>query len=248
MENKSKYIKFGAVFLIAVFILLVSIFYKNGYRIQPNLKIAKNGNIILNIPLKGTTIYKDSKKFITTDIENQEIKIPSSFKTHNIITERAGYFPWQKNVEVGESRDYKINPVFVTVNTTGFIINQNDTEYWNIRYKIINQNLPTKENPLKLSNGDMLFVDEENNIMLSNGTTTFSVIKPLTKVRSVSFYKKSSENIIFASDVGVYLIDTSRETPKNFFPIYKGKEPIFITENDNLIYVFDNQNLLSVVI
>lgn len=248
MKNKSKYYKIISLIFVTVIILFISILYRNGYRIQPNLKIAKNGIIEMTIPLKNTTIYFDAKKYIETTEENQKIKIPASFKTHNIITERAGYFPWQKNISIYESKEYKINPVFVTSNTTGFIITANDPQYWSLRYEITNNKLPTKENPIKTENGEYLYVDSDNNIMLSNGTTTRSIIKPLTPVRSISFYKNSSENILFASDVGVYLIDTENSEQRNFYPIYKGKNPIFITKDVNSMYILDELNLMAVVI
>ena len=251
MENKSKYKKYIVFSLITIlFISGIAILSQKGYKIQPNLKIAKNGKVKMVVPLKDTTVYLDSKKYTITTKENEEIVLDLNTKTHNIITERAGYFPWQKDIKVKSNELTDLKPVFVTNNTTGLIITPNDTEYYKIRNLVLESKIPTKENPRVLETGEKMWV-ENNTIIIEQNGKEKEVIRPQGEIKSADFYKNQPENVIFAESIGVYVIDTNLNENfsfTNFFPIYKGSKPIFIVKDNGAIYIWDNNNLLAVVI
>lgn len=236
---KIKQIIFPAILII---LIGLSVFYFT--------VLNKKTKLILTVPFKNTTVYLDDKKKTVTKEDNQTLEFDLSQKVHTIATEKSGYFPWQKEVLIKENVT-KINPIFVTSNTTGVLITKNDNEYYTLRAKVTSQILPNEFNTKKLSNGDELWVEDNSILVRKNengGKNVYFVIKPVDKIRSVDFYKESSDNILFASDVGVYLIDTKAEGFQNFFPIYKGTNPIFINNATTSIYVLDGENLMLVAI
>jgi hypothetical protein len=128
------------------------------------------------------------------------------------------------------------------------IITNKDPEYWKIRNQIEKESLPTENNPRK--NGQqLLFLGTDNTIISGNEKSLIDVLKPVDAVRSLDFYKDRSDYVVFASDVGVYLVEISKDSgTQNFYPIYKGKNPKFITKDVGSLYILDGENLMAVVI
>ena len=75
-----------------------------------------------------------------------------------------------------------------------------------------------------------------------------TVIQPDTIIRNVDFYKDRSDAVIFSTADTVYVIEINIEGIQNFMPIYKGKNPYFIKNDSNSIYVEDGNSLLQVAI
>lgn len=222
-----------------------------GYRLQPNFSIAKNGSIEAVIPLINTTIFVDNTEVLTTTEENQTVRIPLRAKEHSIIIGRDGYFPWAKTVFVPAATTTKIQPMFVTQNATGQIVTQNDSQYWSLRGQIQNTIVPTRENPL--TEGTTSLWVENNTVYTKDLVTekTISIITPVDTIRGVSFYKDRTDVIVFASDNGVYALEALENAANNnanFFPVYKGVSPIFQKTDPSFLYVLDGENLMMVVI
>lgn len=250
---------------ISIVSIVVIIGFALGYRIQPNIRIAKDGILEMTLPLKGTVVYSDDKKLTTTSADNQTVIIPLSVKTHDIIIGREGYFPWMAQATIQPETKTILHPIFVTQNTTGQIITQKDPQYWKLRTDITNTKLPTEEKPKEL-NGVLLWI-KDNTIYieerrkddgeLRGEPTTVEtrivkkIITPKDTVRSLDFYKDRTDVIIFASDVGVYAMDAvenASDKVVNFFPLYKGIKPIFQKTEHSFLYVLDGENLMMVVI
>ena len=69
------YAKKHPYLLGASFVSIIAIIgFVLGYRIQPDLHIAKNGTLEITLPLKNTIVYADDKKIIVTTKENQILK------------------------------------------------------------------------------------------------------------------------------------------------------------------------------
>lgn len=244
--KKHPYILTSGLFIICLLFLWIQ-----GYRLQPNFAIAKNGSIEAVIPLIDTTIFANNTEVLTTTEENQTIRIPLRAKEHTVIIGRDGYFPWTKTLFVPANTTTEIKPIFVTQNATGQIVTQNDGEYWTLRAQIQNVPLPTAENPL-VQDGISLWV-EDNTIYTKDTVTekTTSIITPLEDIRSLHFYKDRTDVVVFASDTGVYAleaVENAAENNANFFPIYKGVSPIFQKTDNSFLYVLDGENLMMVVI
>lgn len=246
----TNYAKKHPYLLGAIIISIVAIVsFAYGYRIQPDLRIAKNGILEITLPLKNTVVYSDDKKLTTTAADNQTVVIPLSVKTHDIIIGREGYFPWMAQAAIQSEEKTTLHPIFVTQNTTGQIITQKDPQYWKIRAEVTNTKLPTEATP-KIANGVSVWV-KDNTIYLKENDIVKKIITPKDTVRSLDFYKDRTDVIIFASDAGVYAMDAvENATDKvvNFFPLYKGAKPIFEKTDNSFLYVLDGENLMMVVI
>ncbi len=231
-----------------------------GYRLQPNMTVSKNGILEVTLPLARTTVFVDDKKLITTETENQTVRLPLSINTHDVIIAREGYFPWMTQVITAPDTTSHINPILVTQNTTGQIITQKDPNYWTIRRKIQDTKIPTEANPRRGSKGSSVWV-KDNTIYVKGAYTggelgereadVFAVITPIDQIRSLDFYKDRTDVIVFASDTGVYAIDAvenATEKVVNFYPLYKGIKPLFEKTENSFLYVLDGENLMMVVL
>jgi len=246
----TNYAKKHPYLLGAIIISIVAITgFIFGYRIQPDLRIAKNGALEITLPLKNTIVYVDDKKLVTTEKENQTVTLPLSVNTHDIIIGREGYFPWMAQVITQSGKTTTLNPIFVTQNTTGQIITQKDPQYWTLWNQVRTTALPTETNP-KVS-GDIHIWVKDNTIYMKENEVVKKIITPKDAVRSLDFYKDRTDVIIFASDTGIYAMDAvENATDKvvNFFPLYKGAKPVFTKTENSFLYVLDGQNLMMVVL
>jgi len=220
-----------------------------GYRIQPNMRIAKNGTLEITLPLRGTVVYSDDKKLITTVEENETVRISLPVKTHDIIIGREGYFPWMAQATIQPAQTLILTPFFVTQNTTGQIITRTDAQYWNIRSQVINTKIPTEATPKTLRDVSIWITD--NTIYLKKDNQVQEIITPEDTVRSLDFYKDRTDIIVFATDTGVYAMDAVEDALNNvvnFYPIYKGVNPLFQKTDNSFLYVLDGENLMMVVL
>lgn len=220
-----------------------------GYRLQPNMTVSKNGMLEVTLPLARTTVFVDDKKLITTETENQTVRLPLSINTHDVIIAREGYFPWMTQVVALPGTISQIKPIFVTQNTTGQIITRTDKEYWTIRNRIPREPLPSEQIP-RQKDGVSIWVSE-NTIYQNVDGVIQKILTPKDPIRSLDFYKDRTDVIVFASDTGVYAIDAvenATEKVVNFFPIYKGTKPLFEKTENSFLYVLDGENLMMVVL
>ncbi|MEK7576002.1 MAG: hypothetical protein AAB491_02905 [Patescibacteria group bacterium] len=73
------------------------------------------------------------------------------------------------------------------------------------------------------------------------------IINTISAIRNVDFYPGRKDVIIMASQNGVFAVEIDGRGNRNVQPIYKGKEPSFITYKDmNPIYILDDNNLIKI--
>lgn len=258
MTNYAKKHPYLLSFIIII-ILLIALLVA-GFRLQPDLRVSKNGTVEIALPLASTTVYIDTQKITTTNIENEMVTKSLSVKTHTVLIGRPGYLPWIKDVVIQPNTTVVLKPIFITANATGQIITKNDKDYWTLRNKIQSSPLPTEASPRQGPNGTLIWV-KDNTIYVRGAYSggplgereadTFSVITPVDSIRSVDFYADRTDVIIFASDTGVYALDAienAAEHKANFLPIYKGAKPVFLKTDNTFLYVLDQENLMMVVI
>jgi hypothetical protein len=231
-----------------ILVAIIIIFYKKGYRLQDNFMIGKVGNLSLVIPLSQTNIFIDDKNKIITSSENEKIEISLSPRKHTVIISREGYYPWKKDVVMQSEGKIIFNPVFVSSNPSGSVIEKTDPEFWKIRNQIITDKLPTKDTPKISKDGSAKLWVEDNAVIVSIASTTKTVIQPDPAIENVYFYKDRNDVIILSVSNGVYAMEVDKENTQNFLPIYKGISPSSIEGNQNYIYVLDNDILMKVVI
>jgi hypothetical protein len=227
--------------LILLFVIILGVFYKSGYR---------TGTIIVSIPMVNTDIFIDQKKKVTTEKDSQEIRIKISPGEHQIIIAHAGYFPWAKKFEVKSGEALGFDPILVTQNATGEIITRVDLEYENIRKKVTYNTPPTKDKPRISQNKEVSLWLENNIILIKTGGNIKTVIAPESPIKNLEFYKNRSDAVIFSAGENVFVIETDAnpENIQNIFPIFKGTDPHFTPNDLGSIYVLDGATLMAVVI
>lgn len=76
---------------------------------------------------------------------------------------------------------------------------------------------------------------------------SITIINTLSNIRNIDFYPGRKDVFIMASQNGIFAVEIDGRGSRNVQPIYKGKEPTFITYNDlNLIYILDDNNLIKI--
>lgn len=248
MNKNRKYWVFAGVGTMMLILVIVGIGYTSGYRIQSNLSIGKVGILTLTVPLSGTTVFVDDKIRGVTTKDNEGVKISLSPQTHVIIVSRTGYYPWSKKIQMESSKTLTYSPFIIPQNTSGVLITKTDKEYSSIVKQIKSDVLLTLTSP-RFSNdkSEKLWL-ENNTLMATIASTTYTVLTPQTKIRNVDFYKDRNDTVLFSTANGVFIIEIDKEGGQNFMPVYLGVEPVFIKPDPSYIYVLDGENLMQVII
>ena len=247
MKNK-KYI--GSTVIIFGLILGITL-YGLGIRIGGKFIIGRLGTVSMIVPLSGISVYIDQSRKVVTSKENELVTIKLSPGIHSVIVSGTGYLPWTKNIEMPSGGTKNISPIFVSQNSSGYIIGQKDPEYWKIKNSITSDKLPSKSSPRVSKDGAVMVWVEGNSIMARStnlGQATNMIIQPEATIRNVDFYKDRSDTIIFSMNSNVYAIEIDKKSTQNFFPIYVGKSPSFVKVDANSIYVLDENFLMQVAI
>ncbi len=253
MKNIEKEILFKKRFLtfVKVFSAVISvciIFYALGFRIQPNLRVSKNAQFVLDIKEEGSVVEINNFK-IKTDKENSQIKVSASIKLNKIRVSKDGFFVWEKNIYPKPNERVYLEPVFKKINSSGVFIRENDPDYYNIYYKTINNSpLPTALNP-KTLDGVKVWA-EKNTIMVNNGYGDFGIFESSGDIRSLDFYKDNKNYIIYSADNSIYILEINQDDDgfQNTFPVYTGTSPVFAHKDSKNIYIVDGKNLLELEI
>jgi hypothetical protein len=196
------------------------------------------------------TLFVDDQKEWTTTGEKESITLPLSVGEHRVIIARSGYFPWSQKITIKPETRTAIEPFFVTENATGEIITAKDPQYWELRSKVKNSPLPTKDNP-RTQNNIQIWA-EQNTLMMKTAdgpVQTIHIFK--THILSLDFYKDRDDVAMVATENGIFdleLIEDAQYKGANIFPVYKGNEPVFLKTDPHFIYVLDGENLMQVVI
>ncbi len=210
------------------------------------------GTLSMIIPLSNTSIFINNINKAETSKENETVIIVVSPTKHSIIVSKINYFPWMKNFTMPSNGKISLSPIFISQNASGQMINQNDPEYWSLKYQVEKNALPTRNSPLISKDEKVRAWIEGNTIMTDSGSTTpeslHTVIQPNTVVNNLSFYKDRNDALIFSTGDSVNMIEIDTENNQNFMPIYRGENPRFIQTDPNFIYVVDGKTLMQVVI
>lgn len=171
---------------------------------------------------------------ISIFIDNNEKESDFNFKLrkgeHNIILSKEGYWPWAKDINIIKKENIEITPFFVPQNSSGVLIGENDSEYYKL-LSLFNKNLISTEVFEKITN---------------------SVIK--TQIKAIDFYKDRTDVVLVAVNEGVYALEINEQNinqidnsiNQNLQPIYKGNDPLFVKNDNNSLYILDNNNLMMV--
>ncbi|MCK5286095.1 MAG: hypothetical protein KAJ58_02630 [Candidatus Pacebacteria bacterium] len=191
-----------------------------GALLYSNYNKKQNGFLQINSLDETLVIYIDNNEETSKNDINPEFKIKKGI--HSVIVYKEGHWPWTKEVEILGEETLEINPFFISQNTSGFIIEKADSEYWNI-LAMFRKNLISEE-----------------------ALNTISSIEIKDQITAIDFYKNREDVVLMALTDGIYALGVDYKTEQNLQPIYKGKSPSFVKKDDNNIYILDNNNLMEV--
>ena len=231
-----------------ILLILVMVGYVRGYKPTDIFLIGKSGTLTLDLPLSETNVFIDEEKKLTTTQDNEPVEFLLSPKRHSVIISRDGYYPWTKEIVIPSKGIVKLSPIFITINTSGQIITKNDPEYTKLRRTVIEAPVPTKDKPKISKDGSAVLWMDDNEIIVTIASTTYSVIQPDTAIRSVDFYRDRGDVVIFSTSNAIYAIEIDKAGKQNFMPIYKGISPTFYKNDPDFVYVWDNGTLMEVII
>lgn len=235
--------------VISLFILTFVILYSFGFKIQSNLRVSKNAKVFISIKEKNTIVTLNDKLKVKTEDENQEVSFDIPIKLNSIKVSKDGYFLWQKNIYPKPNQKIYLEPIFKKISSSGFIIRENDPQYYYTYYKVLNETpKPTKEKPKTLD--DVKIWSEQNTIMVSQNGEDFGILESTGEIRSLDFYKDNKNYIVYSADSGVYILEINQDDNnlQNSFPVYSGTSPVFIYKDQNNLYIVDGKTLLEIEI
>ncbi len=232
---------------LLVFVIFITGYFL-GYRFKDNFTIGKIGFVSIDIPLTQTSVFIDEREKAKTEKDGEDVKVSLSPREHSIIVSHPGYFPWTKKFRVQSSETTNLSPILIPTNASGQIITKEDPEYWSLWSKITYNKLPVKDSPQISEDKSAKIWVEENTIIHETGSTTISILKPISDIKNISFYKNRSDGVIFSTSDSVYMIEADKTNTQNFMPIYRGQSPAFIKTAPDFIYILDGETLMQVVI
>lgn len=197
--------KIKAIVLIIIIIVPLVYFY-----------IEKNSGLLVIETKDSLDVYIDNKKksFVAPSDNGLSYKIKSG--EHNILLNKAGYWPWNDVVTISNTKVTTIYPFFVPKNTSGYVITKKDPEYEKIMAKFNSSN------------------------------THIKGLKFIYPINSSDFYKDRADVAVIAVDNGIYALEITDDQNPNFQPIYKGSKPEFVKKDNDFLYVKDGNSLMMI--
>ncbi len=241
-------VKKYAWFLVGLFAACSVLIYGLGYRLDSSLSLSKRGSVHMTVPLVNTHVFINNKDRLTTKKANEDVRIPLSPGTYEIVLGRDGYYPWKKDVVVQAGMTTTLTPIVVSQTTSGEIITTKDPGHYTLLREITAQPLPSKEKPLSSADNTTRIWVEGKNVMAETDAGIKTVFSGIENVKMVAFYKNRPDVIMLAHATGIYVIDRDTGTFQNFIPLYIGQDPLFMIENEDSMYVKDKNILLRVIL
>lgn len=258
---------------MCVLLFLISLppilFYTLGYRLSADLRFYKTGGLYVSSPLTGSKIFVNNKEKKETNIFQGGLFLQSLKPgQYSVLVAKDGYWPWQKNLTIKEQfvtearafllpKDTKgkvilrenyspleiskydeilVNLKATTTEYTRFTPNQKEKLWWDPQKNEIWVRWLGEKQSLPYFFCDDLVCQEEKLILRS-----------VFLIRNVDFYPKRRDVILVAVQNSIYALEIDGRGGRMLQPIYKGKDPVFITyKNENLIYILDEDNLIEV--
>ena len=215
-KQKKNSIQIYGLIAIVTLIIALSFFYVDNNK--GILKINAGGDEV--------SIFIDEEDKGSLNIEDQKNGLKIKKGEHSIILSKEGYWPWVSIINIERKQTINIYPFFIPKSSSGYIIPEEDPEYYSILDRFWTKthiNWEKNENTPKIVSG---FESE---------------------IRASDFYKERQDVIIVAVENGIYALEINSSTTPNFQPIYKGTEPTFVKKDGNSIYVKDGEMLMEVM-
>lgn len=256
------------VFLAAAPVVLL---YSNGYRLGSNWTLKKTGGLYVASPVSGAQIFVNDKLEKETNIIQSGLYLSGLRpNTYSILIAKDGYWPWSKKMEVKSQMVAEARALLLPKEIDGEIVKRENfsplqkTEYddiYNIikgTKKISSTSTTTIERLVSRDRQKLWWNRKENGIWVEwNGdensrpyyleTSKNLVFKSPSQIKNADFYPGRKDAIIVAYQNGIFAMEIDKRGGQSKQPIYKGKDPIFITyKNSSSIYILDEDALIKI--
>jgi len=213
-------------------------------------KLVKTGSLKIISPEFIPKIFINDKEQNLPNIRGNEQlfkKVPVG--ENSVVVSKKGFWPWMKKVVISEGSETIIKPFLIEIMQENiFSINKDSDEYKNIKNKIDNYSLPTKENKLVSFSAETSLWIENNNIFSENSEQKEPelIFKSNTIINNIDFYRNRDDVILFSTDGFIYALELDKTNNQNFQPLFQGANPRFIKKDNSNIYVMDS-NILAII-
>jgi len=260
MEKNKKIAWQIAALVIVVLIIFFGIrFYENGYRFSLKTFIASPGTVEMKGYDNSYQVFVDGNEKQANPDSSGTARILVSAGAHELVVNRTGYYPWEKNVVVDSGQTVHIAPFAVPASTNGAVLKKEDAKYKEAQGAISRTTVPTKESPLRSSDGSIeVYVDERSMVARVVGSSTppeyfcnpeckseHQIIALDAEVRGVDFYPGRNDVLLVAVQNRVFAIEIDTRGTQNFQPVYDGITPTFGVSNGAL-YIADAESVFTV--
>ena len=210
-------------------------------------------------PMQNIFIFIDEEERAPSRVENGIAYYDTLTEGgHSAILSAEGFWPWSKDVVIPGGVTKTLAPFLVPRNPSGFIVNENDSEYDTIRASFGDALLPSPEHAaVSADNNTKLWIEEGAVVAEWVGSATATpwyfcrpdgscdapgiVFSPVAAIRSLSFYKDRNDVFILAAEDGIFAVEFDPTPVQNFQPVYKGASPDFRVKNASTLYVKDGE-------
>lgn len=243
--HRNKVLLYSTIGGIAALVLIIAFayLYDAGYRIH-GWKIAKAGTVTVHLQDPETLIFLDGKFAHQSKTENESVRLSKiSPGSHSIIVSKNDAWPWQKTISMSSGGELEIYPFTLYKELVRTPIQQNTAEYQTalriFRTHTFKQATSTAGN---------LSVDA-NKILLSGDCpeTSCTIMETPFAVNSISFWKDSDKQFVYATTGGIFVADLDTNETRNIQPLFTGENPTFYIESGT-IYIRDDGRIYKIAL
>jgi hypothetical protein len=186
-----------------------------------------SGTIVLFAPVYGTEMFVDGKLAGLSEEAGQKMSYNYSEGKHSVIVSHEGFWPWKKDLSLAAKTTITLKPFIVRKEVKPSEIPRSSYDAGTMTINQDYTDAMTKFNDLSIK-------EEFKKPLLSTG---------IGKARSVDYYPGRTDVLLVAVNNGIFAVETGTTTPRNFEPVFEGKEPVFIKDDNNVLIIKDGDSL-----
>jgi hypothetical protein len=215
-----------------------------------------SGELRLHNYTRNTDVYIDGLPVSPSSVRGSTAYYRTEAGLRSVLASREGHWPWNKEVEVENTSPSEISPFFVEINPQSYLVSRDDDEYQEITSRLEESRLPTRDEPAISSDGKMAAWTLNNSVVIEwrgsnrNLPSYFcnidgcleqlNILSIQSDIKNLDFYRDRHDVLVFAVENGIHAIEADMRSTQNFQPIYSGKDPYFIKNNTNTLFVRDD--------
>jgi len=247
-------------------------YYDNGYRLSLISGVYKTGDFYIYSPAIGADVFVDGKKISDGNGNKNWFFIPNLKPGNHLITvAKKEFWPWQKALSARGGKTTEAKAMLVLKEPKGKTLMSPAKDFPDLsiediakRGRILKDLLYSQNSGEKISGSEKIFFGGERKQLFAEWLgdkksapyffcdeefcdDNVLILDSKFEIKSADFYPGRKDLVIVSVDNGVYAIEIDARGGRMLQPVYKGKNPVSITyENDPYVYVFDENSLLQI--